>query len=283
MASVVTLKTDSLSYYRTEHTFLHYAEFKTVEEYIALRQWARGRDIPLFILGNGSNTFFAHGTIRTLVLRNRMPPTMDALEAGETHRIEASSSLMVARLLHYCQQHKLDSCYYLASVPATVGGALAMNAGRGRQHQSTIFDFVETVTYLDEDELRTVHREAMSLQYRTTMFTGVQDKLILGAVFAFPRSEKPELDLIRSRLQYSKEKQDYSAHNCGSVFKEYSGLILRLVRGLRIGKSWYSSKTSNWLLTRARSPRSLRALITLARLLHRITFRRVELEIIEVQ
>lgn len=164
---VRSLLSDRLSHFRTSHEFTHYAEFTTAEEYCFLASWAAERRLPLLILANGSNVFFATKRVKTLVAKNRMPQLLHDLGGG---RFEAASSVPLSKLLRCCERDGLDSFYYLASVPATVGGAVAMNAGRGIAHGKTVFDFVESVTYIEEGQFRTLPKDRIAVSYRSTPF-----------------------------------------------------------------------------------------------------------------
>lgn len=279
MVEVRQIETDKLSHFHTRHRVLHYGEFTTVEEYIAYRAWAKERGVAVFILGNGSNTLFRRRTIKTLVLKNNLTGWMRPLD---DNRVEASSSLNVSVILKHCQKHGLESFYYLASVPATVGGAIAMNAGRGRAFKKSIFDFVESVTYVDGDTVRTRSKSEIPHDYRWTMFTGVQDRLIASAIFRFPACGS-DTDHIMQRVEYSKEMQDLSGPNCGSVFKSHRPRILRMLRGFRIGRALYSEKTLNWIINRSSNPWSIHALILVAKVAHRMVGKKAEVELIEVQ
>jgi UDP-N-acetylmuramate dehydrogenase len=283
MIEVKRLETHRLSTFRTRHDFLRVGEFRTVEEYLEYRTWARENGVSVFILGNGSNTLFTRRRIRTLILRNRIEPRMEDLGDG---RLKASSSLPVMAMLKHCEQNSLDSFYFLASVPATVGGALAMNAGEGAG--GTIYDFVESLTYLQDDELRCVPAERIERSHRQTMFTGLHDRLIVEATFRFPprRLERSE---IRKRIAWCIAHQDLSASNCGSVFKQYSSAIVRRARGLPPAGislpffgAQYSRKVNNWIICRNSSSWPIVVLIRVIQAIHRLIGRRAVLELIEV-
>jgi UDP-N-acetylmuramate dehydrogenase len=272
------LESDRLSTYRTRHRFERYAEFSTVEQFRALCEQASREGRRLLVLGNGSNVLFRRGRIRTLVARNKLGRVFEDLGEG---RVRASSSLMISVILKHCRDQRLDSFYYLASVPATVGGAIAMNAGRGRSFGQSIFDFVERVTWFEDGEIRTASAGEIPHEYRWTPFAGLTGKLVLEAVFRFPPSAETE-DKIGERVRFSKETQDHSLPNCGSVFKESKGGLMLRLRGLRLLGASYSTKTANWLLNRSPSPRGLVLLIRVAQVLHRLIGRRAVVELIEV-
>jgi UDP-N-acetylmuramate dehydrogenase len=276
---VQTLETDRASHFRTQHQLLHYAEAHSADEFIACRRWADRRKLPMLILGNGSNVLFTRKQVRSLVVKNRLPRTLR--EIGP-NTIDVSSTVPIAQVLKWCRDRNLESCYYLASVPATIGGAIAMNAGRGRKHRCTIFDYVRSVTFLDGDEVRTLDRDEIPVSYRQTPFTGLTSRLILSAELTFP-AEAADIDAARERVAWSRENQDHGAANCGSVFKESHWRIMKLLRGLRHGSAQFSPRTANWLLSRGTSSRPLVRLIRLTQLLHRLTGRRAVVELIQVE
>ena len=282
MTSLVSSRnTDRLSFYRTKHCFEKYGEFETVEEFIQYCQWAHENKVRIYILGNGSNVLFKSKTVRSLILKNRLKETIKPLDDG---RLEISSSTQIIKVLKYCNTQSLESFYYLSSVPATIGGALAMNAGRGRHQNMTIYDFVETVTFFDfeQNKIKTCTANDVVKGYRHTIFTNAQNKLILNAVFKFEPIRLLK-DPIVERKKWSKTFQDYSAPNCGSVFKLADYRILRKLQGIGIGKTSFSKKTANWILNKSENTVSIRILISLAKLLHTFLGKTIELELIVIE
>jgi len=276
---VVSLNSSRLSTFRTRHEFKHYAEFTRVDDYLALLEFAAREGLQVYVLGNGSNTLFKHKRVRTLVLHNKLERKFESI--GE-YRFEASSSELISSILKYCRQHRLDSFFYLASVPATVGGALAMNAGRGGPEQKTIYDYVESVTYIDRDgAMRRLVVDEIERSRRKTVFTGLQTKLITGCIFRFNHSAEDD-DKIRERIEWCKKHQDLSAPNCGTLFKVSSATIMKKLQGFGVFGARFSPVTRNWMLNKARSPVPMRILIGVAVVLHRLLGKKIELEVIEV-
>ncbi|MBT9527068.1 MAG: FAD-binding protein [Rhizobacter sp.] len=284
MPEVQRIRTDKLSGYRTSHLFKHYGEFTTPEHYAGYLQWARANRLPVFILGNGSNTLFTKKNVRSLVLVNRLPAQIRFID--ET-RLEASSSVEVMQILKHCEEKNLHSFYFLASVPATVGGAVAMNAGLGGG--GTIFDFVESVTFMEDGQIKTLGAAQIPRAHRTTPFAGVQDKLILSVVFHFPKSETSIKGSIKRRALWSRDFQDRQIPNCGSVFKVCDRPLFRCLSvippfGIAIPgfRAQYSRRTLNWIINRNRSSWAIVALIRMAILVHRALGRPIELELVLV-
>lgn len=281
--SQVTIKSvqdNNLSFYRTLHYFERYGEFFNLEQFREYCHWAKEQGSKIYILGNGSNTLFVNRKIKSLILKNKL---IQEIKPLANNTIEVSSSVLLIDILKYCYKNSLDSFYYLASVPATIGGALAMNAGRGKQHQLTIYDFVESVTFFDfeTDSIKTLKKEQIVKGYRNTVFTGIHSRLILSATLKFtPKTfeENPILD----RCKWSKNNQDYSAPNCGSVFKESDSRILKKLRGLKIGEASLSRRTNNWILNKSHSSIFIIFIIKVVKMVHLLIGKKAELEIITV-
>lgn len=278
MVKIESLTSNKLSHYRTLHNFEKYAEITSVEEFQEYCEWAKTNNIKLYILGNGSNTFFTKKSINTLIIKNKLPKNIKFLPE---YRLEVSSSTLVIDILKYCQENLWDSFYYLASVPATVGGALAMNAGRGKQYGYTIYDFVESVTFFEDGYIKTLAKDEIKRSYRQTIFTGIHQKIILSAVFKF-NPLVSEDNLLVDRLKWSKSYQDYSAPNCGTVFKTASSPIMKVLKGLNVGKANFSPKTANWILNKSENSMAINRLIFIAKILHILAARKIELEVIKI-
>lgn len=282
MTEITRIISDRLSTYRTKHEFLHYGEFRTPDEFIEYRKWAHEHAVRIIILGNGSNVLFKRRKIGTLVLKNHLQSKMEILGEG---RIKVSSSLPIMKILKYCEQNALDSFYCMASVPATVGGAIAMNAGSTHE---TVFDFLDSITYFDGDEIKEINNDELERSHRKTMFTGIQDRLILSATFSFPHRNMEESE-IDKRIEWSHKHQDLSAPNCGSVFRDFNRPIYRWVRRLfPVGMSTpffraqFSKVVNNWIINRNHRSWPIVFMIRLVQFIHRITGKQAILELIEV-
>ncbi|MED4600763.1 FAD-binding protein [Paenibacillus validus] len=280
---IYSIKSDSLSKYKTSHYFENYGEIKSLDDYQYYIEWARQNNKKVYILGNGSNTLFTRKNIKSLVLKNSLPEEIKCI-SKEDNLYYISSRVMMNQVLSFCYKNSLESFYFLSSVPATIGGALAMNAGEGKKINKSIYDYVESVTYIDSDHsIKEINRRDMIIDYRKTMFTGCHDKLIVGAIFRFPKNDFGEGNPIKDRLKWSKAYQDNIAPNCGSVFLQGNYYIFKLLRGLKIGKTQYSSKTTNWINNKSSGPLPILILIFITRLIHFIFFSKCKIELISVK
>lgn len=277
---IKSITDNNLSFYRTLHHFKRYGEFSNLEQFRDYVSWAKSNTIKIYVLGNGSNTLFTRKDIKSLILKNKLSKHINSLPE---YRLEVSSSVLLIDVLKYCYENSFDSFYYLASVPATLGGALAMNAGRAKHHHRTIYDFVESVTFFDveRDCIRTLGKEEIVIGHRQTIFTGIHSCLILSAILKFSPISM-EGNPITERCKWSKKFQDNSEPNCGSVFKESESKILKQLQGMRIGKACFSAKTTNWILNSSDSSIPILLLIAFAKFLHFLNIKKAILEVILV-
>lgn len=275
---IESLTSNSLSHYKTLHHFERLGEINSLDDLYAYCNWAKENKVSIYILGNGSNTLFVRKNIQSLVLKNKLPKYIKPLPEN---RLEISSSVLLLDVLKYCYENSWDSFYYLASVPATIGGALAMNAGRGRKYECSIYDFVESITFFDDGNIKTLDNSQIVKGYRETIFTGIHSKLILSAVFRFKPIEFSE-NPLKTRQVWAKKYQDNTSPNCGSVFKTADFRILEKLKGICIAKAKFSSKTTNWILNKSQNVFPILLLIKTAEILHLISRKKVALEIVKV-
>jgi len=113
------------------------------------------------------------------------------------------------------------------------------------------------------------------------MFTGIHTRLILSVVFKFTLKQFEYNPLIE-RHRFVKKHQDNTGPNCGTVFKVADEQILELMKGARVGKTCFSNKTRNWILSRSKSSVPILVLIYVAKSLHFVTRKKIELEVITV-
>jgi UDP-N-acetylmuramate dehydrogenase len=273
---------DRISLYRTSNTLAAYGELRDPAQLPAIAELRKTSGRPLFVVGNGSNLFLSKPRIDSLVVKNCLARVIERRDGNE---IWVSSTSNVMEVLRFCHRESLESFYYLASVPATIGGAVAMNAGRGRRSGGSIFDFIRKIRYYDLDELKVVEVAGACavLGYRETIFTGSTSKVILEASFAFDKTGFRD-NPIEARKTYAAGIQDYTGPNCGSVFKLYDPLILRFLQ--RTGLGWmgarYSKKTLNWIVNDSSRPGGIDAIIKAAEIMHRVMRRPIQREVITV-
>ena len=155
-----------------------------------------------------------------------------------------------------------------------------MNAGRGQNHNKTIFDFVHEVEFWTPEGTQKLLKDEIDIDYRHTVFLDHPEWFITGAKFKFTEAEFDQSENpIAQRVAFSQEVQDHSGPNCGSVFKLFHGGTMSRLMGMRLFKAKFSSKTQNWIVNRSASSRGILWLIRIAQLVHRLRRKKCHLEI----
>lgn len=276
MVKIYTKTTEKLSSYRTQNTFLHIANIKSIDDFYEVEKIANLKNWNIFPLGNGSNTFFAANKISSLILKNDLPQEWQYL--GDDY-FEVSSSVKLIQLLNFLYKEQRDGPYFLASVPATIGGAIAMNAGTGRGKGLYISKFLEEVTFAYQGTLHKIKPQDMDIDYRKTIFSESTERFIIKAVMKFPKCQF-EVNPIKERIEWSKQNQDLAVPNCGSVFRTFHSKPLRFLRKyFRFGKAYWSQKTFNWICNTSSNPRHLKILLLISNLVHKLFRKTTDLEI----
>jgi UDP-N-acetylmuramate dehydrogenase len=229
-------------------------------------------DEPVCMAGLGSNLLVRDGGyLGTVVLAHSTRASI-RMDSGRVYADAGAASPKVAR---FAANHALEGAEFLAGIPGTVGGALAMNAGC---YGSETWDVVAQVLMVDRrGELRQRSPADFELGYRhcalKTGRLGV-DVWFAGAWFAFRAGDCAKAraritELLAQRIA----SQPLNLPNAGSVFRNPEGdHAARLIeacglKGFGIGGARISEKHANFIVNPERRARAadIEALIEHAR------------------
>jgi len=207
------------------------------------------QDEPLVWLGLGSNTLVRDHGIKGIVIITQGALIKMALLNGVTVRAEAG--VACPALARYCARQGLEGVEYLAGIPGTVGGALAMNAGcHGGETWNQVLA-VETLDRFGHAHLRTP--ADYEVAYRNVK--GQPQEWFVAGHFKLVKGDKEQaLERIRKLLAHRSATQPTSEPNCGSVFRnppgDYAARLIEAcgLKGQRIGKVVVSTKHANFII-----------------------------------
>jgi UDP-N-acetylmuramate dehydrogenase len=204
-------------------------------------------DVPVMVLGVGSNLLVRDGGVKGVVIR--LMRGFTGIEV-EGHEVMAGAGALDLNVALTARDHALAGLEFLSGIPGTIGGAVAMNAGAYQGDLSQVLISAEAV-----DRAGDVHRvdaARMGFSYRHSqapadwVFTSVRLRAAPGDQLAIARRIA---DIDAARL----ESQPRSRTG-GSTFVNPLGhkaweLIDRAgCRGLRIGEAQVSEKHCNFLI-----------------------------------
>jgi len=207
---------------------------------------------PLTVLGLGSNTLVRDGGVRGTVVVLHDPGAALAVADG---LIYVDAGVACPKLARFAALHGCAEAEFLAGVPGTVGGALAMNAGC---YGGETWRYVVRVEVLERDGrfvVRTPSDYAIAYRSVKRYGGGPIDGVFTAAWFRFPPGDGVAARArIKELLARRIATQPLGIPNAGSVFRNPDGdHAARLIescglKGYAIGGARVSEKHANFIV-----------------------------------
>lgn len=225
------------------------AEARDEQDLIGIGSVVRARGIPPLVLGRGTNVLVSDHGFPGIVVR--LGKGFEWIR-GEGDRVEAGGMTPLPQVANWAARRSLQGLEFAVAIPATVGGAVRMNAGA---HDSSVAGVLASAAVygLSDGERRSLTPEELRMGYRETALRG--SDVVCSASFALASGDRGEIAarMERYRLHRS-ETQPAEAPNAGSMFRNPSassaGLLIEAARlkGFRIGGAEVSGKHANFFL-----------------------------------
>jgi UDP-N-acetylmuramate dehydrogenase len=210
--------------------------------------FARRREIPLLVLGKGTNLIVRDKGIRGWVI-NLARGLKRMKTDGET--VEAEAGLPLQRLVQFSIQKGWTGLEPFFGIPGTVGGGLAMNAGAWG---AELKDILLSITLMKENG-EVVERRRSNLKFSYRGLDLPPNWIILKGRFQLAQGKKEEvLDRVKSYSEMRKRTQPLDAYSAGSVFKNPkegpAGKWIEGVglKGFRMGQAMVSDRHANFII-----------------------------------
>lgn len=207
------------------------------------------RRLPMFVLGSGSNLLVGDGGLRGIVLR--LDGAFSALDVrldGDAVLVEAGGSASLPALCAQVASLGGSGVDGLAGIPATVGGAVRMNAGTDREIGEFACDVIVQAPARPEP-----HRIDVAWRYRQT--TLPPDAIVTRVRLRFERGDpKSVRERLQTRLVRRKATQPVALPNSGSCFRnppgDHAGRLIEAVgaKGWREGGAEVSPLHANFIV-----------------------------------
>jgi len=208
-------------------------------------------DEPLLMVGLGSNLLVRDGGFDGTAIFTH--GVLDVLRREEDGSFYAEAGVASPKLARFVGNQSCAEAEFLAGIPGTVGGALAMNAGC---HGGETWRYVDRVLMLNRNGEQIVRGpEDFAIGYRHVGLKEASDEIFAGAWFRFPAGDA---DVARARLRELLERriatQPLQLPNAGSVFRNPPGdHAARLIeaaglKGTQIGGAQVSEKHANFIV-----------------------------------
>ena len=212
---------------------------------------ARELEIPVTLIGNGSNLLVADEGIRGMVIE--LGKAMEAIMVeGEYIRCEAGA--LLAKIANKAADAGLGGMEFAAGIPGSLGGAVVMNAGA---YGGEMKDILVSATVLTpEGEVKELTQEELDLSYRHSCITE-NGYIVIGALLQLAYKDPAEIRAIMTDLKNRRvEKQPLEYPSAGSTFKRpvgyFAGKLIQDagLRGYRVGGAQVSEKHCGFVINK---------------------------------
>lgn len=224
-------------------------DLEDTEQLIRVQSYLHKIEIPIFVLGNGSNLLVSDKGYKGVVLcvGNKMNKITVA-----GNRIIAKAGALMAQVARVAYEHGLTGLEFSSGIPGTVGGGVVMNAGAYGGEMSQVVTKVTVVN--PEGEIMELDNETMEFGYRKSTIKN-QPFIVTEVEFLLTEGDpvkiKETMDELSSKRR---EKQPLEFPSAGSTFKRPEGyfageLIMNCgLRGYAVGGAKVSDKHCGFLI-----------------------------------
>ena len=213
--------------------------------------YLNGEHIPYLVVGGGSNLLVRDGGLEGVAIL--LKGSLQAVEqsGSDISTIIAGAGMTIVDLLKYCRESGLGGLEFLAGIPGTVGGAVAMNAGAFGEETATSIHEISMV--VPGGGLVVRKRPQLKFSYRELLLE--KGSVILKVCFKLALVDKEFVaERIARNLKRRKETQPLEYAGAGSIFKnppnDYAGRLIEHMglKGKRIGGAMISKKHANFII-----------------------------------
>ena len=230
-----------------------FIKIKTIEQLRNILEYEKKDNIPLTVIGNGSNLLVSDDGIKGIVLKIEIEKIDEHIQNDEI-LITVGSGIKLGAIAQKCLKEEIAGFEFASGIPGTIGGAIRMNAGA---HGSEMKDIVKTVTYMTRDgEVHTITNEQAKFEYRKSLFAE-KDYIILEVGMQLKKGNAEEIkEKMTEYATYRKEKQPIEYPSAGSTFKRGTDFVTaKLIdecglKGYQIGGAQISEKHAGFIINK---------------------------------
>ena len=213
--------------------------------------YAKLKNLPITIIGNGSNLLVSDNGIRGLVIKI----DIQFLKIENNKKdivVTVGSGNKIMALGIQLKEKEISGFEELSGIPGTIGGAVFMNAGAyGKEMKDMV---VSTKCMNREGKIFELSNEEQKFEYRSSIFNQ-KEYIILETKLKLEKGNKENIEQkMKEYLNKRKEKQPLEYPSAGSTFKRQEGLITaKLIddcglKGYKIGGAMVSEKHAGFIV-----------------------------------
>jgi UDP-N-acetylmuramate dehydrogenase len=222
----------------------------STDELIEAAQRAREHDIPVTILGGGTNVLILDGGIRGLTIR--LARALTDVKIARTS-VFSEAGVLYPALANISAARGLEGLEFATGIPGTVGGAVYMNAGAYGGETRDVLDWAE-VYKPEVGAVERVPNADLKLSYRRSVLHERPGWVVLRAAYALTPGDPEELKARIKEFRAKRINGTPSRPSCGSTFKrpknDFPGRVIEEagLKGTRVGQIEVSPVHANYFV-----------------------------------
>lgn len=228
---------------------------KSLTELNEAYQWAQQKNLPITILGGGTNVLVSDAGIEGLVIHMRHLSSVTMEEKDGRLFLRCLAGTPKSELTKIFLSKKLSPAIFLCGLPGDVGGGVVMNAGVSEERTPREFcEMVDAIEVLrPSGQIDKIKADKIRWSYRES--EGWQPGILCAVELSWPLAAQEDVpQLVRQATKTRVEKQPLNYPSCGSVFRNPTGqkagwLIEQVgLKGHRLGDAQISEKHANFII-----------------------------------
>ncbi|NGX26602.1 MAG: UDP-N-acetylenolpyruvoylglucosamine reductase [Chlamydiae bacterium] len=222
-----------------------FTKVETIEELQEILTYCHSHKLSFHILGKGSNSLFHDEGFDGLVILNKIQ--FCEIEGSEVH---VGAGFSFSLLGVKTARIGLSGLEFASGIPASVGGAIFMNAGA---NGAEICDTLQEVIFIDEKgDQKVLERDEFSFSYRYSAFHAMRGAIASArfALTTLDTARKKQLEIVAYRVK----TQPYGERSCGCIFRnpegESAGALIEKcgLKDKKVGGAKVSSLHANFII-----------------------------------
>lgn len=230
---------------------------KNVDKLVLLIKKLNKENINYKVLGNGSNVIFSDKVYNGVIIKL---DNFDYVKIDDTI-ITAGAGASLVKLSYKALKEGLTGLEFASGIPASVGGAVFMNAGAYKSDMGYIVSEIKVLT--PELEIKTLYNKDLNYKYRTSFLKHNPNYICLEATIVLRHGDKKEIkELMETRRQKRLMTQPLNYPSAGSVFRnpdgDFAGRLIEDcgLKGFKIGGAIVSEKHANFIVNAGKASAS---------------------------
>ena len=200
--------------------------------------------LPFKVIGNGSNLLIKDNCGFLFICTKKMKNKIKIIN----NEVYLSSSVNLAKAFNSCYKKGLSGFERLAGIPATIGGALKMNASA---FGSAIMDIVDKIKVIQNGKEKYIKKEDIIYSHHKS---NLNDCLIISAKFKLKEANSCEILNEFGKFAKKRGEKQPKGFSCGSVFRnpenQSAGKLIEdcQLKGLKQNDAQISEKHGNFIV-----------------------------------